>query len=1055
MTNSQIQNVKESFFIKRPVLSIVISLAITLLGIVSLSGLPIEQYPNMIPVQVQVSATYPGASAEVIAQTVATPLEQEINGVDNMIYMQSVSAGSGSMTLNVYFAVGSDPDKATIDVNNRVQIATSSLPQEVQRLGVKVVKQSPSMLQIVSITSPSGRYDTLYLSNYALINVVDELTRLPGVGKVEAFGAMDYSMRIWLQPDRMAIMKVTPSDIANAVNEQNAQFSTGRAGDYPLKDSVSMVWQLQTKGRLTTTEEFENIIIRQEGNSILRLKDVARVELGGKDYNFIAKENGQPTQPLAIYLAPGANALLTADLVRQTMENLSVNFPEGVAYTIPFDITTFVRISINEVVHTLFEAMVLVFCVVFLFLQNWRATLIPCLAVPVSILGTFIGIYLLGFTINTLTLFGLVLAIGIVVDDAIVVLENVERIMHEKGVDVRTATAISMQEVTGPVIAIVLVLCSVFIPVAFLGGLAGQMYRQFAVTIAISVTISGLVALSFTPSLCILLLKPKKEQSSGFFAIFNSFFDKLTLSFTGLSKKLLYNVLMTLVIFVVLVFGVWRIFVITPTGLAPDEDQGYILGLYILPEGTSLSRTEAFSDEMDKKVRANPLVRDVITFAGMDVISGAAKTNSGTTFVMLKDWAERKGDGQSAADLANMVMFDGMSLTDGIAIAFTPPPITGMSNTGGFEGYIQSRNDSDPIRLHEVTQEFIQKCASRAELAATNSTFSISSPQIFLELDREKARALNVPVSDVFNTIGSTFGVGYLNDFNLYGRTYKVRMQADAEYRSHPEKLSEIYVRSNTGDMVPVTALLTLQTTTGPEIIERFNSFISAKIQGAPAPGYTSGQALAAINKLALDLPEGYTLAWSGQSYQEQQSSGSTALVFGLALIMVFMVLASQYESWSLPIAVLVAVPFAIFGALVSNWLRGYANDIYFQVALVTLVGLGAKNAILIVEFAAEQLHSGMSLYEAALTAAKLRFRPVVMTSLAFILGCVPLAISSGAGAASRHAIGTAVVGGMIAATVLAPLFVPCFFTLVLSLSQKLTGKKSNKEADNLEIKKT
>ncbi len=1031
------------FFVQRRVLAMVISLAITLVGAVAILNLPIEQYPNMIPVQVSVSASYPGATAETIADTVATPLEQQINGVDNMIYMQSVSSGSGSITLNVYFALGTNPDQATINVNNRVQQALSSLPQQVQSLGVKVEKQSPSMLQLISISSPGSRYDTLYLSNYALLYVADELKRITGVGKVEVFGSREYAMRVWLKPDRMKVLGITPDDIALAVDEQNAQFATGKAGDYPVKDPVSMTWQLTTKGRLVTADEFENIIVRSttEGD-ILRLKDVARVELGGKDYSLSSKENGKPCQPMAVYLAPGANALETAKLVRKTMDELAENFPEGVAYSIPFDITTFVDVSIHEVIHTLFEAIVLVFCVVFIFLQKWRATLIPCLAVPVSIVGTFAGMYLLGFTINTLTLFGLVLAIGIVVDDAIVVLENVERIMEEEGVGVKEATIKTMQEVTGPVVAIVLVLCSVFIPVAFLGGLAGQMYKQFAITIAISVSISGLVALSFTPALCVLLLKRSTPSTNPIFVKFNNCFAKLTSGFTNLAGKILFSPAHACAVFTAIVLGIWFMFTHTPTGLVPDEDQGYLLGFYVLPEGASLTRTSQFCDAMDEKVRKHPMVRDVLTMAGFDILSGAAKSNAGSTFVMLKDWSERKEKGTAATDLANYVMGQATQMTDGYGLAFTPPAITGMSNTGGFEGYVQDKSGGSVERLYQVTQEFIAKCAQRPELANVSTTFDISSPQVNLELDRELARSLGVKVNDVFNTLGAMFGVRYLNDFTLFGRTYKVILQADAEYRAHPEDLSEIYVRNNAGQMVPLDSLVMQKSGVGCQTIEHFNGFRAAKIMGAPNPAYSSGQALAALREVAKELPEGFSLTWSGQSYQEMQTSGSTGLVFVLALLMVFMVLAAQYESWTLPMAVLIAVPFAVMGALLANMLRGYANDTYFQVALVTLVGLGAKNAILIVEFAIEQFKSGLSADAAALSAAKLRFRPVVMTSLAFILGCMPLALSSGAGAGSRHAIGTAVVGGMLAATVFAPLFVPFFFRMVMLVQQRFKGRE-------------
>ncbi len=1040
---------KAGFFVQRRVLSIVISLVITLVGALAILNLPIEQYPNMIPVQVSVSASYPGATAETIADTVATPLEQQINGVDDMIYMQSVSSGSGTLALNVYFSLDTDPDQATINVNNRVQQALPSLPRDVQNLGVTVDKQSPSMLQVISITSPGSRYDALYLSNYALLYVSDELKRLNGIGKVELFGSREYAMRIWLKPDRMKILGITPDDIAQAVNEQNAQFATGRAGDYPVKDPVSMTWQFTTKGRLVTVDEFENIIVRSTSSGdILRLKDVARVELGGKDYNVASTANGQPSQPIGIYLAPGANALETARLVRKTMDELAESFPEGVAYSIPFDITTFVEVSINEVIHTLFEAIGLVFCVVFIFLQSWRATLIPCLAVPVSIIGTFAGMYALGFTINTLTLFGLVLAIGIVVDDAILVLENIERIMDEEDLGVKAATIKTMQEMTGPIVAIVLVLCSVFIPVAFLGGLAGQMYKQFAITIAISVSISGLVALSLTPALCVLLLKRSAPTTNPLFVKFNQGFGFLTSGFTKVAEKLLLSKAMACALFTMIVLGVWFMFTHTPTALVPDEDQGYLLGLYVLPEGSSLTRTTKFCESMETKIRKHPMVRDVLTMAGMDILSGSAKTNMASVFVMLKDWAERKEPGQSAADLAGFVMGQAMQITDGYALAFTPPAITGMSNTGGFEAYVQDKSGGSIERLYQVTQEFIAKCNQRPELANVSSTFDVSGPQVTLELDRERARSLGVSVSDVFNTFGAMFGVRYLNDFTLYGRNYKVILQADADYRAHPEDLAEIYVRNNVRQMVPIDSMIIPKIGVGCQTIEHFNSFRAAKIMGAPNPAYTSGQALAALKEVARELPEGFALSWSGQSYQEMQTSGSssTALVFALALVLVFLVLAAQYESWTLPIAVLCAVPFAIMGALLANMLRGYANDTYFQVALVTLVGLGAKNSILIVEFAIEQFKSGLCVKDAALSAAKLRFRPVIMTSLAFILGCMPLALSTGAGAGSRHAIGTAVVGGMLAATILAPLFVPFFFRMVMLLQQRFKGKDEDEE---------
>ncbi len=1047
------KKIKEGFFVRRPVLSTVISILITLVGVIAVGTLPIAQYPDLIPPQVTINASYPGASAETVAATVAAPLEQQINGVDNMLYLQSVSSSSGDLVINVTFNLGTDPDQATIDVNNRVQLASTQLPQDVTKNGLSVTKQSPSMLKVYTLYSPDERYDVLYLSNYALINVADELKRVKGVGDVQVFGAKDYSMRIWLKPDRMADLKLTPADIASAITAQNSQFAVGSIGAEPLKQEVPITWRLNTEGRLVTAEEFGNIIIRSESDgSVLYLKDVARIELGAINYGFQGKYNGYPAQPIGIFLAPGANALETSLLVDEAMENMKKNFPIGVDYSSPYDTTKFVEISIDEVIKTLLEAMLLVFLVVYLFLQNWRATLIPCLAVPVSILGTFAGMYVLGFSINTLTLFGMVLAIGIVVDDAIVVLENVERIMHTEKCSVRRATAIAMNEVTGPVIAIVLVLCSVFIPIAFLGGLAGEMYKQFAITIAISVTISGVVALSFTPALCVLFLKPTHAPTKGFFAMFNRFFDKVTNTYIFLTERLMRNAVITIVLFCVLGVSVWQLFEKVPTGLVPEEDQGYILALTIMPEGASLERTAKFLDELDKKMMQDPSVDTVMSFAGMDILSGVAKTSAGTTFITMKPWNERPTPDMSSQALVGKFMRTAMAMPEGLAIAFNPPPISGMSNTGGFEAYIQNRTGASYAELADVMQKFIAELSKRPELQGVNSTFNVNSPQAYIDLDREKARVLGVSVPDVFSALGSNFGLHYVNDFNLYGRTFKVAMQADAEYRSHLEDINEIYVRNNLGEMVPVSSLVTVEQISAPQIVERFNAFPAAKITGNPAAGFSSGQAIQLMEELALELlPEGYQLAWTGQSYQEKISGQDNTLVFVLGLLMVFLILAAQYESWSLPLAVITAVPFAVFGALVGTGLRGYSNDVYFQVALITLIGLSSKNAILIVEFAVEKYREGLSLYDAAVTAARLRFRPIIMTSLAFILGCVPLAISTGAGAASRHAIGTAVIGGMLAATILAPLFVPFCFRLIMATANKLFPPKKDEldEFDN------
>ncbi|KMN36362.1 RND transporter [Chromobacterium sp. LK1] len=1029
-----------AFFIRRPIFASVISIVITLAGLAALKALPIEQYPEIVPPMISVSASYPGASAEVIANTVASPLEQAINGVDDMLYVQSTSSSSGKLSLSVTFKIGTDADQATINVNNRVQSVLSQLPEEVRRQGVNVTKKSSAFLQVISLFSPDKTYDTLFISNYALLNVVDELKRVPGVGDVINFAGQDYSMRVWLKPDRLAQLKLTPSDVAAAIREQNAQFAAGKVGAEPVKGKQDFTYTVTTQGRLSEPEEFENIILRSNPDgSAVRLKDVARVELGALSYDFTGTHNGRPTIPIGIFLAPGANQLATAQAVEQTMQKLAVSFPKGLNFAIPYDTTKFVEVSIKEVYSTLGEAMVLVFLVVFLFLQNWRATLIPCLAVPVSIIGTFAGMYAFGFTINTLTLFGLVLAIGIVVDDAIVVLENVERLMTQEKLSPLQASFKAMDEVSGALVAIVLVLCSVFIPVAFLGGIAGQMYKQFAITIAVSVSISGLVALTLTPALCALLLKEGHQHPARFFVWFNNWFDRLTQGYSRGVVFLIKRSAVGILLFAGLIAICVGLFRMIPSSLAPDEDQGYIIAAAFLPDGASMQRTSATMTKLDAMTSKNPAVKDVMSFAGFDILTGGNKTNAGVSFITLKPWDERKAPNLSSQAVVGDTFAKGMmGITDGIVLAFNPPPISGMSNTGGFEAYVQSRGGASSVELGEVTKKLVAAAAKRPELKGVQTTFSASVPQIYVKLDRAKAKSLGVPVNTVFDTMQSTFGALYVNDFNKFGRTFRVQLQSEADFRTRVEDLRNIYVRSQDGNMIPLTALVTIKHTTGPESLERFNIFPAAKLVGGPAPGFSSGEALNVLEAVAKEtLPDGYTLAWTGSAFQEKSTSGSSAVVFGFGMIMVFLILAAQYERWSLPISVLMAVPFAMFGALMANWLRGLANDVYFQVALVTLIGLSAKNAILIVEFAVQQMEEeGLSVVEAAIAAAKLRFRPIVMTSLAFVLGCMPLAISSGAGSASRHSIGTGVVGGMLAATFIATFFIPMFFMLIMKFSK-------------------
>lgn len=1032
------------FFINRPIFSTVVSLLILLAGIVSIVSLPIEQYPDLTPPSVQVSAKYPGASPEVIADTVAAPIEQQVNGVEDMLYMNSTSSSSGDMNLLVYFNVGTDPDQAMINVNNRVQAATTSLPEDVRRYGVTVQKKSSAILQLITMYSPSGVYDTTYIGNYALVNVVDDLKRLEGVGDAQVMSANDYSIRIWLKPDVMSQLGLSVTDVMGAVQAQNVQRAAGKIGQPPLTQSVDRMYTIVAPGRLKTPEEFEEIILRANADGTsLRLKDVARVELGSQTYEFSGKYNNQPAVPIGVFLSPGANAVATADAVNQRMKELAANFPGGIEYKVAYDTTLFVNASIEEVIHTLIEAMILVFLVVYLFLHDWRATLIPCLAVPVSIVGAFAGMLLMGFSINTLTLFGLVLAIGIVVDDAIVVIENVERIMHEERLPVKEATIKAMDEVTGPVVAIVLVLCSVFVPVAFMGGFTGVMYQQFAITIAVSVVISGLVALTLTPALCALLLKDMQPRTSGFFFRFDQWFSKITEKYTGLAGFFLHHISVALIAVLLLWAATMGLFKWVPTSLLPDEDQGMIMVATMLDPSTSLSSTQKVATQLEDIILKQPSVKEELTFAGYDILSSTMKSSSIASFIALKPWKERKAHELSSfSTVAAIGKMGAGQIPGALVMPFNPPPIMGMSTTGGLEGYIQNRSGSGSQALSEKVSQFIAAASKRPELTGLSTTFSAATPQYDLKVDEIKAMAMNVSLSELYATIQGTFGTAYVNDFTKFSRSFKVMLQAEGDYRARPEQLGEIYVRSNSGAMVPLSAFVTLTPILGPDMVERFNAFPAAKVMATPATGYSSGQAIAAMQDVAREtLGEEYTLSWTGTTYQETISGSSSSIALMLGILVVFLILAAQYEKWGLPFAVILAVPFGIFGALLGTFCRGLSNDIYFQIALVALVGLAAKNAILIVEFAVLVKEQGATSYQAALQAIKLRFRPIIMTSLAFILGCVPLAISSGAGAASRHSIGTAVVFGMLGATAIAPMFIPLFFYLI-------TGGWREKEKD-------
>lgn len=1023
------------FFINRPIFASVISIVIVIAGIMASRVLPISQYPEIAPPTVIISASYPGASAETLAKTVAAPIEEQLSGVENLMYFNSTASANGSLSITATFEVGTDVDMATVNVNNRVKIAEPRLPDVVRQYGVTVQKRSNDILMVAAITSPEGTRTPLYLSNYALVNILDDLKRIPGVGDAQIFGAMDYSMRLWLRPDRMAQLGVTTTEISNAIAAQNKQNAAGKIGQEPAPNGQQLVYTVTAKGRLTTPEQFGNIVIRADGpKGALYLKDVARVELGAQNYDASTALLGKPVVGVGIFLQSGANALDVAKKVKLRMDELKQKFPSDVDYVVPFDTTKFVQASITEVVHTLVEALILVAIVVFVFLQNWRATVIPLVAVPVSLIGTFAGLWLFGFSINTLTLFAMVLAIGIVVDDAIVVLENVERLMWEEKMAPKEAAIEAMREVSSAVVAIVLVLCAVFIPVAFLGGIAGMLYKQFAVTVAISVTLSGIVALTLTPALCALLLQPKHEEPV-IFRPFNRLFERFTKSYTDTVNKTLHHRIIGTVACVIILGGSILMFRIVPGGFVPAEDQGYLISALMLPDGASLQRTRATGEQFQTMIKQDEAVDRVFVIAGNDIIGGGMKPNAGTVFIPLKDWDERKA---GADDLAKKFMGMGMMLPDGLGLVFNPPAIRGLGNAGGFEAYIQARGDADPQKLSGVVQQFMEGLKKRQELVGINTFFRPTSPQLSVEVNEAKAISMGIAVSDVYQTLQATMGTLYVNDFNLNGRTYRVQLQADGQFRSKPEDLGRVYVKSSSGSMVPVSALIKVKSVVGPEQLERFNGFLSAKVMGSSVPKVSTGDAIKIVEEVAKEtLPSGYELEWTGQAFQEKRTGTTSAVAFGFGIIMVFLILAAQYEKWSLPLAVILAVPFALFGALAAVMIRGMPNDIYFQIGLVVLIGLAAKNAILIVEFAAQKRAEGLGVLEAALEGARLRFRPIVITSLAFILGVFPLVKASGAGAAARKSMGTGVFGGMLAATFIATIFIPMFFTW-------LSGRRAN-----------
>jgi multidrug efflux pump len=1027
------------FFIRRPVMAAVISIVITLLGLFAIQLLPVARYPQITPPAVRITTNYPGASAEDAAQAVAAPIEEQLAGLQGMLYYSSSNASDGTTNITVTFDVSRNQDLAAVDVQNAVKLAEPQLPEAVRTNGVTITKANTDILAIVALQSTDTRYDATYLANYMKLYVVDELKRVPGVGDATPFPNRDFSMRLQLDPDKMAQLGITVSDVTAAVREQNATNPAGRLGAEPSPPGTQLTLPITTLGRLESPEQFDSIVVRaRPDGSLVRLEDIGEATLGAQSYDLIGRLNGQPTALLLLYSRPGANALAVKQAVVTRMDQLQKSFPAGVHYLVPFDTTPFVSASIKEVAITLFEAMILVTLVMFLFLQSWRATLIPMLAIPVSVIGTFLGLLAFGMSINVLTLFGLVLAIGIVVDDAIVVIENVERIMATEKLPPRVAADHAIRQVGSALIAIVLVLCSVFVPVAFIGGVTGAFFKQFAVTIVIAVVLSGIVALTLTPALCALLLTESNEaHTTGFFGWFNRMMARATRGYTGAVGSVLGRPaawLGAFAVVVVLAGVLWRSI---PTAFIPTEDKGVMAFAVQLPDAASLQRTQVTVANIEKVLRAEPAVQNIVALVGLDLLSQSNATNGATIFLSLKPWDERtKHDAlDSVAARVNMKLY---GMRDAVAFGFNLPEVPGLGVTAGVELNLQNRNGQDIRQFAQHVNEFRQAVNQLPAAGGLNSSFRADVPQVFVTVDRAAAKARGVNLTDLFATMQAFLSSLYINDFNLFGKTYRVQATAAEPYRQSPSDIGKLYVRGNNDQMIPVAALTTTSFRSAPTVISRFNGFTSAQFTGAPKPGHSSGELLDEVDRLIQTdfASSGLGVSYSGESFQERASSGDAALVFALGLVMVFLVLAAQYESWSIPFAVLLGIPFGVLGALLGIWIRHQPNDIYFQVGLITVVGLAAKNAILIVEFANDLRSHGMGIREAALEAARERLRPILMTSLAFILGVLPLMIASGAGAASRHSIGTGVFSGMLIATSIGIFFIPLFFRIVRGLAE-------------------
>ncbi len=1018
------------FCIRRPIFASVMSILIVIAGLLAGRVLPMGQYPDITPPVVFISTSYEGADAQTLAKTVAAPIEDQLSGVEGLLYYETSIRSNGNVRITCTFEVGTNPNDAMLEINNRVRSAERRLPESVRQNGVNVRKRSEETLMIVPFYSPNGTLKPIQLADYVNLNVVDAIKRVPGVGDADVFGNAQSAMRIWLNPKKMAQLGITAIDVRKAIEEQNNQYAAGKVGTSPTTDDQQLVYTIRTKGQLLTPEEFGNITVRSRGaDGIVRIHDIARVEVGNRSYEAYNQLNDVPSVTFAVYLQTGANAMQTAVDVKKRLQELSKNFPDDIAYVITDDNSRFVEAALNEVVQTLLEAGLLVLLVVYLFLQNWRATLIPMLAVPVSLIGTLAGLWALNFSLNTLTLFAMTLAIGIVVDDAIVVLENVERIMETEKLNAFQASQKAMKEVAGALVAIVLVLSTVFTPVAFLGGIAGELYRQFAVTIGVSVVLSGFVALTLTPALCAILLRNKSKPFK-IFRLFNDGFERFKLNYIkGVSFNLRHR-WFTAAILVAVTVGCWEFLQIVPTSFVPREDQGILRVAIQLPEGATLNRTGVVVTDLSREIRKIPEVENVTALVANDTIANDTKSNAASLIVQLKPWDQRT---RSAETIRRQLQTLVNARTDAVGQAVNPAPIRGLGRAGGLDFYIQSRESDNPLELQQVAEDFRQRLVAKPEISSARSMIQADAPQLYLTVDEAKALAMDVAISDVYDTLGYFMGGKYVNDFTRIGKIFRVIIQADATYRMTPESLGELYVRSDTGKMVPLSTLAHVERTSGPESLKRENGFLAASMNVNAAQGYSTGDVIQAVDAESQYLPSGYYVDWTGQAFHEKRIGSSSAAAFAFGLIIVFLILAAQFERWSLPIAVVMAVPYSVLGALVATYFRGFSNDIYFQIGLLVLIGLTAKNAILIVEFAAQKMEEGMEARQAALEAAKLRLRPIVMTSMAFILGVIPLATATGAGAAARQSMGTGVLGGMLAATFITTFFIPVFFTWFVS----------------------